>query len=146
MQVEIKINKEQKEPQIIIITDKITDEIDVLIKKLSEDKTKIISGFRDGVFEILQHNDIVRIYSANQKVYVVTIKGEFTTRLRLYELEEILNYNQFIRVSNSEIINLKKVKNFDLNFSGTICVVFFDGQVTYVSRRYVARIKKVLGL
>lgn len=146
MQIEIKIDNEQKEPKIIIITDKITDEIDLLIKKLSEDKIRVISGFRDGVFEILQPNDIVRIYSANQKVYVVTNKGEFTTKLRLYELEEFLNQNQFIRISNSEIINLKMIRNFDLSFTGTIRVVLINGQVTFASRRYVAKIKKVLGL
>lgn len=146
MQIEIKIDNEQKEPKIIIITDKITDEIDLLIKKLSEDKIRDISGFRDGVFEILQPNDIVRIYSANQKVYVVTNKGEFTTKLRLYELEEFLNQNQFIRISNSEIINLKMIRNFDLSFTGTIRVVLINGQVTFASRRYVTKIKKVLGL
>ena len=146
MQIEIKIDNEQKEPKIIIITDKTTDENDLLIKKLSEDKIRVISGFRDGVFEILQPNDIVRIYSANQKVYVVTNKGEFTTKLRLYELEEFLNQNQFIRISNSEIINLKMIRNFDLSFTGTIRVVLINGQVTFASRRYVAKIKKVLGL
>ena len=146
MQIEIKIDNEQKEPKIIIITDKTTDENDLLIEKLSEDKIRVISGFRDGVFEILQPNDIVRIYSANQKVYVVTNKGEFTTKLRLYELEEFLNQNQFIRISNSEIINLKMIRNFDLSFTGTIRVVLINGQVTFASRRYVAKIKKVLGL
>ncbi|MEE3499403.1 MAG: LytTR family DNA-binding domain-containing protein, partial [Ruminococcus bromii] len=44
------------------------------------------------------------------------------------------------------IINLKKVRNFDLSLSGTICVTLSDGTATYVSRRYVSKIKKVLGL
>nr|WP_330379950.1 LytTR family DNA-binding domain-containing protein [Roseburia intestinalis] len=52
----------------------------------------------------------------------------------------------FIRISNSEIINLKEVKKFDLSFSGTICVSMSDKTVTYVSRRYVRKIKQVLGL
>ncbi|MEE3451384.1 MAG: LytTR family DNA-binding domain-containing protein, partial [Acutalibacteraceae bacterium] len=67
-------------------------------------------------------------------------------RQRLYELEEQLNKYSFVRISNSEIINLKKVRNFDLSLSGTICVTLSDGTATYVSRRYVSKIKKVLGL
>lgn len=57
-----------------------------------------------------------------------------------------MNPAQFVRISNSEIINLKKVKNFDLSFVGTISVEMANGTTTYVSRRYVAKIKKLLGL
>ncbi|MDE5616672.1 MAG: LytTR family transcriptional regulator, partial [Clostridia bacterium] len=51
-----------------------------------------------------------------------------------------------VRISNSEIINLKFVKKFDLSFNGTICVLFSNGSVTYVSRRYVSKIKNTLGI
>ena len=67
-------------------------------------------------------------------------------RLRLYEAEERLKQHHFIRISNSEIINLKKVRSFDLSFTGTVCVVLIDGSKTYASRRYVTRLKGVLGI
>lgn len=67
-------------------------------------------------------------------------------RQRLYELEERLDKGSFVRISNSEIINMKKVKGFDLSFTGTICVSLSNGTTTYVSRRYVAKIKQVLGI
>lgn len=51
-----------------------------------------------------------------------------------------------IRISNSEIVNLKKVKNLDLSFVGTICMELSNGDVSYVSRRYVSKIKRLLGL
>jgi len=146
MQIEIKIDEKQSEPKIVILTDKMTDEIEVLIKKLSEEKLKIIAGFRDGVLEIIEPQSIYRIYSSNQKIYAVTEKDEFVLRLRLYELEERIDKANFVRISNTEIINLKKVKGFDLSFTGTICVTLTDGTNTYVSRRYVAKIKKILGI
>ena len=65
--------------------------------------------------------------------------------MRLYEIEEKLCSGNFVRISNSEIINLKKVKNFDLSFTGTILVRLSDGSTSYVSRRYVSKIKKILG-
>ena len=78
--------------------------------------------------------------------FSVTDKGEYTVRLRLYELEERLNPHQFVRISNSEIINLKRVNNFDLSFTGTIRVKLSNETVTYVSRRYISKLKKILGI
>ncbi len=67
-------------------------------------------------------------------------------RQRLYELEERLDGTMFVRISNSEIINLKKVRKLDLSLTGTIRVLMTDGAATYVSRRYVKKIKQVLGI
>ena len=72
--------------------------------------------------------------------------GTYQIRLRLYEAEERLDNSKFVRISNSEIVNLKKVKSLDLSFVGTICMELSNGTVSYVSRRYVSKIKKVLGL
>lgn len=89
---------------------------------------------------------MIRIYASSGKIFAVTHKGEYTLRLRLYEIEERLPSHQFVRISNSEIINLKKVNSFDLSYTGTICVKLANGTVTYVSRRYVAKLKKILGI
>ena len=40
----------------------------------------------------------------------------------------------------------KKFKRLDLRFVGTICMELSNGEVSYVSRRYVSKIKRVLGL
>ena len=90
--------------------------------------------------------DLIRIYANTGKIFAVTDKGEYTVRLRLYELEERLNPHQFVRISNSEIINLKRVNNFDLSFTGTIRVKLSNETVTYVSRRYISKLKKILGI
>jgi DNA-binding LytR/AlgR family response regulator len=146
MQIEIKIDDACREPKIIILTDKITEEINTFVRKLSVEPTQVLSGFRGETAEVLEPSDIFRIYASSGKVFAITEKGEYTLRLRLYELEERLDQNRFVRISNSEIINLKKVKRFDLSLTGTICVSLSDGAVTYVSRRYVSKIKQVLGV
>lgn len=146
MQIEIKIDPACKTPKIVIETDTISEEVNEIIKKLSEDTPKVITGFQDGVAEIIEPADVFRFYANGGKVYAVTDKGEFILRTRLYEIESQLCIPNFVRISNSEIINLKKVRNFDLSFAGTICVTLLDGTVTYVSRRYVPKIKKILGI
>ncbi len=145
MQVEVKIDNSCCEPRVIILTASITEEVNNLVQKISENNPQIISGSKDGRIEILEQNDLYKIYAGNGKVFAAADNGEYILRLRLYEIEERLNPSQFVRISNSEIINLKKVKNFDLSFTGTICVELMNGTTTYVSRRYVQKIKKILG-
>lgn len=146
MQVEVKIDSSYTEPKVIIMTSSMTEEVQEIVKRLSDETPRIISGSRDDKVEVLDQAELIRIYANSGKVFAVTDKGEYIIRLRLYELEERLDANQFVRISNSEIINLKKVSNFDLSFSGTICVKLENKTVTYVSRRYVSKIKKILGL
>lgn len=146
MQVEIKIDSSYAEPKIIIMTAAMTDDVSKIVDKLSRETPQIISGCKNEKIEVIEQRNLIRVYANAGKVFAVTDKGEYTIRLRLYEMEERLNSNQFVRISNSEIINLKKVKNFDLSFTGTICVELANGTTTYVSRRYVSKIKTILGI
>ena len=146
MQIEIKLDDAYIEPKIVIVTNSMTEEIDDLIKKITNEVPKVISGRKDDKVEILDPEDLIRIYTSAGKTFAVTAKGEYTLRLRLYEVEKRLYSHSFVRISHSEIIHLKKVESFDLGFTGTICVKLSDGATTYVSRRYVSKIKKTLGI
>lgn len=146
MQVEIKIDSSCAEPKIIVMTASMTEEIAHIVQKLSEDVPQVISGSRDGKIEVLEPSELIRIYANSGKVFAVTSKGEYVMRQRLYDFEQRLDASQFVRISNSEIVNLRKVSNFDLSITGTICVKLSNGMVTYVSRRYVSKIKKILGI
>jgi len=146
VQVEVKLDAAMTEPKVIILTNRMTDEVNAVIQMLSETEPKFITGFREDTAAVLDEKDILRIYAANGKVFAVLPSGEYTLRLRLYEAEDRLKQQYFVRISNSEIINLKKVKSFDLSITGTICVVLSDGSKTYASRRYVTKLKGVLGL
>lgn len=146
MQLEVKIDSSYIEPKVIILTASMTEDVRILVGKLSEHAPQIISGSKDEKVEVLEQADLIRIYASAGKVFAVTKKGEYALRLRLYEIEERLPPSQFVRISNSEIINLKKVNHFDLSLTGTICVKLANGTVTYVSRRYVPKLKKILGI
>ena len=145
MQIEIKIDEKCKEPKIIVMTDKMTDEVNAIIKRLSDEQPQVIAGFREDVVEALEPSEIYRVFAESGKVFAETNHGEYALRLRLYEAEQRLDSKTFVRISNSDII-LRKVKSFDLSFVGTICITLSNGTVTYVSRRSVARIKQLLGI
>ena len=146
MKYEIQIDSSYTEPKVIILTAEITEDVNDLTKKLMENSPSVLSGWKDEKIEILEPSDLLRVYASSGKVIAVTGHGEYTLRLRLYEVEERLKPDVFVRISNSEIINLQKAKNFDLSISGTISIKMSDGTTSYVSRRFVTKIKKILGI
>lgn len=146
MKVEVLIDPAHIEPSITIRTAAMTDEVTALVNQLTATVTAPLTGIRDEKLVLLDEHEVIRIYAADGKVYATTAKGDFVLRQRLYEMEERLDPRSFVRISNGEIINLKKAKGFDLKLTGTICVSLEGGVVTYVSRRYVNRIKQVLGI
>ncbi len=146
MQLEVKIDSSCTEPKVVILTASMTDEVAAILNRVSPQTPQIISGSRNDQIEVLEQAELIRIYAGAGKVFAVTSKGEYALRLRLYEIEERLPRHQFVRISNSEIINLKKVESFDLSLTGTICVKLANGAITYVSRRYVSKLKKILGI
>ena len=56
MQVEIKIDDACRETKIIILTDKMTEEINSLVRKLSAEPPQVLSGFRGDTAEILEQS------------------------------------------------------------------------------------------
>ena len=148
MKLNINIDAGAKEPEITITTSHMTEDVNRVVDFVSrlDDAPTIISGIREDKVELLDPEVIVRIYAEDSKVFAQTEKGSYQIRLRLYEAEERLDNSKFVRISNSEIVNLKKVRSLDLSFVGTICMELSNGEVSYVSRRYVSKIKRVLGL
>lgn len=146
MQVEIKLDDSCTEPKIVIYTASMSEDVQTIVHTLTDSPLQILFGKQGEKIQPLVQEDLIRVYAAGGKVFAVTDSGEYTLRQRLYELENRLPPSQFVRISNSEIINLRKVDHFDLNFAGTICVKLSDGSTTYVSRRYVSKLKKRLEL
>lgn len=146
MRIEVKIDARYIEPQVLVLTSELTDEVSELLKRLGPARPENIVGFDGDVATILDPADIVRVFSESQKVHAQTQKNQFLLKMRLYEVEAFLDNRQFVRISNSEIVNLRKVENLDLSMSGTICVKLKNGHTAYASRRYVSKIKQILGL
>ncbi|MDI9471842.1 MAG: LytTR family transcriptional regulator [Tissierellia bacterium] len=146
MEIEVKIDPGRKENKIVIYTARMSEEIQLLIDKLSEQSMHMITGFLHEKLTVLDQDKIIRVYADTGKVYAQTEDGKYTLRLRLYEAEERLDRNDFVRISHSEIINIRKTRHFDFGYTGTIHVELSDGSSAWVSRRYVGKIKKILGI
>lgn len=143
MKVEINIDPGCAESKIVIHTAQMTDEIANLAKRLSAPPAEVIAAQSDRAIELLQPEEIIRVYSERQKVLAQTAKGVYTLKSRLYEMEEKLDDCMFVRISSSELVNVRMITGMDFSLAGTIRLSLKGGITTYVSRRQVAKIKKL---
>ena len=149
MQTQIKIEQCEK-PFCVIHAACETEGIKSIAQKISmmdESGTNAAVCGWDGDYCIqLKQTELLRIYSLDKKVYLECESEEepLLLKMRLYEFEELAErcgWTEFIRISNTDIVNLSKVKKFDMSLSGIIKVNYGDGKVAIVSRRYMNKIK-----
>lgn len=146
MIIKYKTDKKYTEPEIHVCTeckDIKAKEIYDKISDVFEQKLKVYDG--EQTYMILQ-SDIIRIYSADKQVFVSTLDRQYRIKERLYEMEDRLKKDKFVRISNSEIVNVGKIKKLDTGMTGTIKMYLKGDIETYVSRRYVPKIKQALGI
>ncbi len=147
MKVNVELDTMIKEIEVLIKTPRMGEEVNNLIGKITREQPKMLVGVIDDSVTIIEEEQIMRVYASTKKVFLVTDdKKEYLLKIPLYEVMERINPHNFVRISNAEIVNLKKVVEFDLSFTGTICVKLANGDSAYVSRRYVGGIKKILGI
>ena len=139
----------------LIITDEHEEEVVIYARertKLTDDIEALVIG---SVTEIIGYgeNQVIRLKTdevtcfmvEDNKVYALTYKEKYQLKQRLYQLEEMLPDN-FVKINQSCIANIRQIKNFDTSISGTLVINFKNGYKDYVSRRQMKTVKERFGL
>ena len=145
MKVELRLEPKEQEVTVVVRAPALTPEVETLLERLKGHQ-QLVGFAPDGTAVPLEIRDILRLYGEDNGDLAQTADGVYTVRRRLYELSGELEQWRFARISHSEIVNLGQVKALDLTLTGTIRIHLTDGTVCYASRRYVKRIKEVLGI
>lgn len=147
MDIRIEIDPKLTQPSVVIHCAEVTDEVQALVRQAKGlSPAAGLAGFAGSNAQILNPDDIVRVATEGRKVVAYTDSDKYELRMRLYQAEEKLGGEPFVRISQSEIINLRKVRHFDLSMSGIIRVVFDNGTSSFVARRHLDAIRVLLGM
>lgn len=147
MKVEIQLDPSLDEPMVVLRAPRPTEEVEALAARLrGETVSQPFTVYQEREAVRVSRSMVLRFYAEDKGVQCQTGRGVFTVRRRLYELEKQLAGTRFVRVSNSEIVNLDRVTGLDLTLAGTIKMTLEGGTVCWVSRRYVKKIKEALDL
>ena len=142
MKVEFRHDPSAEEPRVLVLARERTPEVEALLLRLRAPATlAAYDGERGEV--LLREEEILRVYTEKRRVLVDSSRGTFALRTRLYELEARLDAEEFVRISNSEIVRRGCILHLDFSLTGTIRLTLKGGIETYVSRRYVSRIRRM---
>ena len=145
--VRTNISEKYEEIEIIINAPKRTEEVQKIEKKLIGKEAAIIKqiiGYQGNDIFVIKTEDIILVYSEEKNNYCKTKDGIYMVKEKMYYLDDMLDKNKFIRISNSAIINIDKIKCFNTSIIGRIVVKFYDNTEVNVSRRRTTEIMKFL--
>ena len=145
--VRLEIDPSCGAPEVIIRASQrsaLTDRIMSSVHQCTEEDSSLIMVYKGARKAFLRQEDVIRAHTEPRRLIVRAVSGDYEARCSLQELEEKLTADYFVRISRFEIININWVSSFDLSTAGTIQVIFEDGSVAWVSRRYVRAIEQRL--
>ncbi len=105
-----------------------------------------VHAYRDASVFRFSQSDILRVYAEDNRVFCQVGHERYLLHARLYEMEELLDPELFVRISKWEIVNKHKILRLDVSLSGSIGVALEGDVKTHTSRRYMQKIKAAFGI
>lgn len=130
----ISINAQRESPSLL----KLSVAIDRLVNQTT------IVGYVENHETTIPLYRILRFYTQDKHVVCETLEGQYQVHRRLYQIRELVEQQDFIAISNAEIINRTAIESFSLTRGGSYSINLTNDTIVYPSRRYLKRIKEAL--
>ena len=91
-------------------------------------------------------DDVVYIESFGHSAEVHGMEDVWQTNDRMYQLQMMLDPKQFVRISNSVIVNKKQIKDIRPSFSQKFVLTMKNSDRVEVTRSYYAAFKRSIGI
>lgn len=145
MKIEIDVDEKYEDTSIEIHAQRLTPEIEKLISLMRVVNMQIVAKRNDETY-FLDIDKILYIEAIERNTFIYTKEATYESELKLYEIEQELIEQDFIRVSKQSIINLKKVKSLKADINRKIRVTLQNEEQIIVSRMYSDELRKRLGV
>ncbi len=150
VKVQIEIDPHIEESTWTLRCAEITPELQHWIQALQQtqgaESKPFLWGEKEGRQYALDLRQVYRIYTEGGEVYAELTEGRYQLSQRLYSLEEQLQHQGFVRLSQSEMVNLRWVESIECQSPGVFCFHLKNTAKAYPSRRYWPAVKQRLGL
>lgn len=145
MKIEIDINEAYPELAVRINAPVMTQDVEKLISLMRMLNMQLAVN-KDGETYLLDTDRILYIEAVERNTFVYTAEASYESDLKLYEIEQQLLAQNFIRVSKQSIVNMRKIKSLRADINRKIRVTLVNGEQLIVSRTYADEFKRSLGV
>jgi DNA-binding LytR/AlgR family response regulator len=107
----------------------------------------VFIGKKNETYEPLKPEDIIYFRASGNSLYAYTEQKAYEMKQKLFEMEKLLAYRNFIRVNKSNIVNIMKIKEIIPWFGGKILLRLYNTEERIeVSRNYIKDFKQFLDM
>ena len=146
MKVNLFVSRDIEEPYADIHTNELTDNISKAMSILeSEDSNDMLAVKKGSDIALLEFSDVYMFRVEDKQVVVYTENNNYLIKKPLYQVEETLS-SDFVRISKSAIVNLKKVERVAPSLKGMMFIQLKNGLKDNISRKYLPGFKEALDL
>ncbi len=145
MKITIETQSPGMEDEIIIRCAEADEELMELIY-LIKSRRKPLTAYADNGIVKLSPKDIYYFESVDNRVFAYCETQVYEVKQKLYELEEMYPYSDFLRISKSVIVNVSKIALLSTAFAAKLEAKLKNGEKVIISRQYVPDLKRKLGL
>ena len=146
MKVNLFVSRDIDQPHADIHTNELTDNISKAINILeSDDQNDMIAVKKGQDIALLELGDIFMFRVEEKQVKVFSENNEYVIKKPLYQVEETLS-SDFLRISKTTIINMKKIKRVAPSLLGMMFVELKNGLKDNISRKYLPDFKNAFDL
>ena len=146
MKVNLFVSRDIEEPYADIHTNELTDNITKAMSILeSDDSNEMLAVKRGSDIALLEFSEIFMFRVEDKQVNVYTENQEYIIKKPLYQVEETLT-SDFVRISKTTIVNLKKIKKVAPSLKGMMFIELKNGLKDNISRKYLPEFKRALDL
>jgi len=143
--IEVIVKKPDMEEKVIFEILEKTEKISRAIDILQEPDEMQVYDDENRLYKV-SLSDILYIDSIDAVTFVYSDEMIYTSKKKLYELEEELPEQLFLRVGKGVIVNIKKIKNVSPFGGGRFEAILQNDEKVVISRKYVPNLKARLGL
>ncbi len=146
MKIAFSEDKTLCEPKLVLHAARRDEQTETVLSQLERLYADTVNAYRDECVYVLRQSDILRVWAEGAHVFCQAGSEIYSLHARLWEMEERLDAQTFVRISKWEIVNKNKILRLDVSLVGTVGVTLEGNVKTNTSRRYMKTIKAVFGL